>query len=215
MPLRCSCSYSPENGRSVAFSRSTAYCIGDNSLRHSASLLTTLSVVLVSDMESPRISRHCEERSDEAIQQYCDTLDCFASLAMTKSSGSVGDLGVAHQCGLLDVTIRKDLLQVLDLRDVVEGNIGLVRVQRQVVLVIVLRRIERLQRADLGHDRLLVDLGGVELGDIGLRHLLLLVIGGEDRRAILRAGVGALAVQLGRVVHDREKDLQDLAIADL
>src|ERR1700716_2069400 len=52
VPLRCSCSYSPENGRSVAFSRSTAYCIGDNSLRHSASLFwTLLVVVLVSDMK--------------------------------------------------------------------------------------------------------------------------------------------------------------------
>ena len=46
---RCSCSYSPENGRSVAFSRSTAYCIGVSSRRHSASLFSTL----VSDMESP------------------------------------------------------------------------------------------------------------------------------------------------------------------
>src|ERR1700752_4963188 len=55
VPLRCSCSYSPENGRSVAFSRSTAYCIGDNSLRHSDSLLTTLPDVLVSDMESPSV----------------------------------------------------------------------------------------------------------------------------------------------------------------
>src|SRR6185437_1734539 len=27
--------------------------------------------------------RHCEERSDEAIQSCCVTLDCFASLAMT------------------------------------------------------------------------------------------------------------------------------------
>jgi hypothetical protein len=28
-------------------------------------------------------ARHCEERSDEAIQSYSGTLDCFASLAMT------------------------------------------------------------------------------------------------------------------------------------
>jgi hypothetical protein len=27
--------------------------------------------------------RHCEERSDEAIQSYFAALDCFASLAMT------------------------------------------------------------------------------------------------------------------------------------
>src|SRR5262249_4338799 len=47
-------SYSPENGRSVAFSRSTAYCIGVSSLRHSASLLVTLSDVLVSAIHPPR-----------------------------------------------------------------------------------------------------------------------------------------------------------------
>src|SRR6185369_2988119 len=49
----------------------------------------------------------------------------------------VRSLGVAHQRRLLDVILRKDLLQILDLRNVVERNIGLVRVQRQVVLVIV------------------------------------------------------------------------------
>jgi hypothetical protein len=31
--------------------------------------------------------RHCEERSDEAIQRAFETaLDCFASLAMTKEN---------------------------------------------------------------------------------------------------------------------------------
>src|SRR3954454_19596837 len=46
VPWRCSCSYSPENGRSVAFSRSTAYCIGVNSRRHSASLFSTFAVLV-------------------------------------------------------------------------------------------------------------------------------------------------------------------------
>jgi len=30
------------------------------------------------------VHRHCEERSDEAIQTFISTLDCFASLAMTQ-----------------------------------------------------------------------------------------------------------------------------------
>jgi hypothetical protein len=30
------------------------------------------------------LRRHCEERSDEAIQSFFVTLDCFAPLAMTK-----------------------------------------------------------------------------------------------------------------------------------
>jgi hypothetical protein len=32
---------------------------------------------------SIRVTRHCEERSDEAIQLALVKLDCFASLAMT------------------------------------------------------------------------------------------------------------------------------------
>src|ERR1700733_4539251 len=152
MPGRCSCSYSPENGRSVAFSRSTAYCIGVSSLRHSASLFSTLpGIVLVLDMEP--------------------SLKC---------QSSVGE-SCAHQRRLLDIVFGENLLQVFDLRNIVIGNIGLVRVQRQVVLMIGLRRKKPLQRSNLGNDRLPVHLGGVELRDIGLRHLLLLVIGGEDR----------------------------------
>jgi hypothetical protein len=30
------------------------------------------------------LNRHCEERSDEAIQRAAAVLDCFASLAMTQ-----------------------------------------------------------------------------------------------------------------------------------
>src|SRR5215475_15338032 len=69
VPGRFSCSYSPENGRSVAFSRSTAYCIGVSSLRHSASLLTTLSGVLVSDIDSPYLARDPEKRVAAAFRK--------------------------------------------------------------------------------------------------------------------------------------------------
>jgi hypothetical protein len=36
------------------------------------------------------LSRHCEERSDEAIQSPPATLDCFASLAMTVGMAVAG-----------------------------------------------------------------------------------------------------------------------------
>src|SRR5689334_137608 len=39
-------SYSPENGRSVPFSRSTWYCSGDSSARHSASDFWTFVITL-------------------------------------------------------------------------------------------------------------------------------------------------------------------------
>src|SRR3984893_5685179 len=94
---RCSCSYSPENGRSVAFSRSTAYCIGVSSRRHSASLFSIApGIVLVSGMEPP-----------------------------CKLKPSIGGFRVAHQRRLFEVVVRKDLLQVLDLGDVVIRNIGI------------------------------------------------------------------------------------------
>src|ERR1700682_5300460 len=180
MPRRCSCSYSPENGRSVDFSRSTAYCFGVNSFRHSASVFSILPViVLVSDMKPP-----CKwsvfSREADAGSREEDTVNSL-------KSPSVGHLSAAHQRRFLEVVLRENLLQVLDLGNVVIGNIGLVGVQRQIVLVIGLRRIKSFQRTHLGHDRLLVDLGGVELRDIGLRDLLLLIVGREDRRAILRA----------------------------
>jgi hypothetical protein len=36
------------------------------------------------EVDSRRQLRHCEKRSDEAIQSFLAALDCFASLAMTE-----------------------------------------------------------------------------------------------------------------------------------
>src|SRR6202165_5290418 len=88
------------------------------------------------------------------------------SLLGLPNKPSVGDLCAAHQRRLLDIVVCENLLQVLDLRNVVVGNIGLVRVQRQVVLMIGLRRIKSLQRSDLGHDRLVGDCRGVWWGGV-------------------------------------------------
>src|SRR6266853_4401111 len=57
------------------------------------------------------------------------------SLLITRQP-SVGDLCAAHQRRLLDIILRENRLQVLNLWNVVIGNIGLVRVQRQIVLMI-------------------------------------------------------------------------------
>src|SRR5260370_27095732 len=43
---------------------------------------------------------------------------------LNQSPPSVGDLCAAHQRRLLDVVVRENLLQALDLRNVVIGNIG-------------------------------------------------------------------------------------------
>src|SRR6266508_6793225 len=82
----------------------------------------------------------------------------------------------------------------------------------EVALVVVLGRPELLGRGDLGHDR---------LAEVGLR-LLLRLLGRdlllgrveEDRRAVLVADVGALPVELGRVVQLPERG-EELVVRDL
>ena len=125
-------------------------------------------------------------------------------------------LSFRHGHRLIAPDIRERLLQVLDLRRVVEGDVGLVGVLDRVVLVIGLGREEcGLHRAGLGHDRALPGFRRIELRDIGLRDLRLRLALRENLRAIVRAGVRALAVELRRVVRDREEDLQDLAVGNL
>ena len=87
--------------------------------------------------------------------------------------------------------------------------------ERQVILVISLGGIERREGTDLGDDRVRINLGLTELLDVRLRHALLVVVGEKDRRAILRAVIRPLAVQLRRVMRDRKEDPQQLAIGDL
>src|SRR5437867_10759285 len=70
----------------------------------------------------------------------------------------------------------------------------------QVALVVLLRAIERGRGRDLGDDRPLEAPGLLEARLRGARRRLLLPGVEEDRRAVLLADVGALAVQLRRVV---------------
>src|ERR1035438_9107390 len=81
--------------------------------------------------------------------------------------------------------------------------------------MISLRRIERAQRDHFGHDGGWEHFGCVDPADVGLGGLFLVLVGVEDDGAVLSADVGALAIFLGGVVGDGEKDLQKLAIGDL
>ena len=81
--------------------------------------------------------------------------------------------------------------------------------------MILLGRIEVLVELDLGDDWSIVHMRLVELGDISLGDARLLGIGRENCRAILSPGIRSLAVELGRIVGDREINLQDTAVADL
>ncbi len=76
-------------------------------------------------------------------------------------------------------------------------------------------RVETLARLDPGDDRLAEDACLVQLVDIGLGNARLFRRGREDRRAVLGAAIGSLAVQLGRIVGDGKIDLQQMTEADL
>src|SRR5262249_23364619 len=111
---------------------------------------------------------------------------------------------------------RTSLLQILDLRRVVENDVRLRGMLERVILVIGLGREERgLHRAGLGHDRAPERLRRIELRDVVLRDLRLRLALRENLRPILRAGVRALAVELRRVVRHRKEDLQDLPVGHL
>src|SRR5438034_2235954 len=79
------------------------------------------------------------------------------------------------------------LLQPLHLRQVVEDDVRLVGVAGEIVLVILLRGIEVLERRHLGDDRTREDVGLVQLIDIGLCGLFLGLVRVEDRRTVLRS----------------------------
>jgi len=97
---------------------------------------------------------------------------------------------------LLAPGIGKEALQVGDLGQVVDDDVGIGRVADQEVLVIALGRIEALERVDAGDDRAGEGAGLAELGDIGLGDPPLLVIGIEDGGAVLRALIRPLLLLL-------------------
>ena len=128
---------------------------------------------------------------------------------------SISLVRLRHSHRRIAPQIRKLRLQLRHLRCVVDDDVGLVGVADQVILVIGLGREERrLHRAGLGDDRLLEHVGGVELRDVVLRGLRLRFGLRENLRAILRAAVRPLAVELRRVVRHREIDLQELAVGN-
>ena len=71
-----------------------------------------------------------------------------------------------------------------------------------IVLMIVFRAIERFERNDLRHDGARKNFGLVELLHVSLRDALLVGVGKENYGAILRAAVGALAIQLRGIVRN-------------
>ena len=77
------------------------------------------------------------------------------------------------------------------------------------------RWIEHIQWLHLRHDRSTENLRLIQLIDICLSNPLLIGAVEKDCRAVLRPDIRPLPIQLGRVVGDREKDLQNLSVRNL
>eukprot|EP01025_Chloroclados_australasicus_P065450 TRINITY_DN8919_c0_g1_i4.p3 TRINITY_DN8919_c0_g1~~TRINITY_DN8919_c0_g1_i4.p3 ORF type:complete len:359 (+),score=80.99 TRINITY_DN8919_c0_g1_i4:28-1077(+) len=118
--------------------------------------------------------------------------------------------GASERLLLLEL-LRELGSHLFDLRKGDVADVGLVRVQLGVVLVVILGHLEAVERLEGGHD------GVAELallgGDERLGGLLFLLVGVEDRAAVVRADVAALAVEGGRVVRG-EVDLEQGFVGD-
>lgn len=100
---------------------------------------------------------------------------------------------------------RKLFAQLRHFGHVVKNYIGLIRMQCQIVLVILLGWKELLQRHDLRDDRHRKSAYISELLDIILCSLLLFRAGVKNRRSILSAAIRALAIWLRGIVRYAEK----------
>src|SRR5271155_347560 len=92
------------------------------------------------------------------------------------------------------VEIRELLPKVSYFWRVIVNDVGIVGMMCGVVLVIGLGGIKSFQCDHLSHDRRRVNFGLVELRDVRFGDPLLFVVGVENRRTILGAGVRSLTV---------------------
>ena len=90
------------------------------------------------------------------------------------------------------IKVGKQALQGLDLRQIVDDDIRIVRVTRHEVLMMVLGRIEIPARLGFSDDRAIEHMRLVELDDVRLGDAHLLRICRENCRAILRPDIRPL-----------------------
>ena len=120
------------------------------------------------------------------------------------------------ECGpLFLVDLRKLLLQVFHFWRIVDGDVPIVRMKGRIVLVIAFCRVKTFQRHNLRYDVARENSRLVQLWDVRVCDPLLFISTVKDRGAILVSSIRALAVELRRIVRDREKYLQQLPVRDL
>src|SRR5271163_5175971 len=91
-------------------------------------------------------------------------------------AASISAAGIGDQFRPAAIELGKQMAQIPDLGQIVEGDIGLLGVQRRIVLMVAFRGIERRQRLYAGHDRAGENLCRVELRDIGRRDFPLMLV---------------------------------------
>src|SRR5882724_9443619 len=165
-----------------------------------------------SPLQEPRISAYSAAPHAKILRRHGNDVKCDWPVPPAVSSVLLRG-GDGHR--LFAIGSGEQLLQVGDLRQVVEHDIGVGGIVDEEVLVIGLGREESLQGIDPGRDGAAEDAGAVELGDIGLGDALLPGVGIEDGGTILRSLVRSLAIELGRIMRDGEEYAQDFAIGDL
>src|SRR4051812_45140383 len=114
---------------------------------------------------------------------------------------------------VIDEQIRKLLFQRFNLGTITNLNVRIFRVVQRVILMIVLSSVEALQLCNLSNDPPRKHFRIVQLRDIGIRNPLL-VTDIEDRRAIRRAYVWSLPVELRGIVGHGKEDAQQLAVGN-
>src|ERR1700683_1800090 len=108
-------------------------------------------------------------RSESNIVPSC------ASVRLLFAPRALSVLRLVRTCLFSRIQVGKLLPQMFDLRRVVEHDVGLIRMQRRIILMVSLGRIEPLQWHDLGHDRARKYSSLVELRDVSLSNAFLLV----------------------------------------
>src|SRR5258708_1297488 len=116
--------------------------------------------------------------------------------------------------GVVLEELRELVLEGFDLGAIADQDVRIVRIVESVVLGVGLSVVKAFEWTNLGDEGLGKCMGGVKLRDIGLGKAALVVIFVEDGRTVGRANVGTLAIELGGVVSNREKDAQKLAVGD-
>ena len=106
---------------------------------------------------------------------------------------------------IIDEQIRKLLFQRFNLGTITNLNVRIFRVVQRVILVVVLSTVETLQRRNLSNDPTLKHFRIIQLRDISIRKPLLVITEIKDRRAIRRAYVCSLPVELRGIVATEKK----------